>query len=50
MSVRLSDAKQHSPTTNLLLGALPAEDYQRLLPHLEPFRCRSARSSMNPVA
>ncbi len=26
----------HPPTSNLLLAALPAADYQRLLPHLEP--------------
>jgi CRP-like cAMP-binding protein len=29
-------AAPHPPTNNLLLAALPAGDYERLLPHLEP--------------
>ena len=29
-------AAAHSPTENLLLAALPAAEYQQLLPHLEP--------------
>src|ERR1035441_10291685 len=29
-------AAQHSPTQNRLLAALPAEDYERLWPALEP--------------
>lgn len=35
MQARLSAAKTHLPTNNLLLAALPKADYQRLLPHLE---------------
>jgi CRP-like cAMP-binding protein len=33
---KVSAAKPQPPTGNLLLAALPATDYQRLLPHLEP--------------
>ena len=35
---RLRASPPVSPTQNALLGALPAEDYQRLLPHLELIR------------
>ena len=36
MNTNLSAAKSRLPTENRLLAALPTEDYQRLLEHLEP--------------
>ena len=36
MKTTVSAAKPPPPTQNHLLAALPATDYQRLLPHLEP--------------
>ena len=35
MNAKLAAATPHPPARNLLLAALPGEDYQRLLPHLE---------------
>src|SRR5579859_2072247 len=35
---KLGAAAPYPPTRNLLLAALSAEDYRRLLPHLEPVR------------
>ena len=36
MKTTVSATKPPLPTKNHLLAALPAADYQRLLPHLEP--------------
>ena len=36
MNAKACAAAPHPPTNNLLLAALPAGDYERLLPHLEP--------------
>src|SRR5512134_306725 len=36
MSATAGAAAPHPPTKNLLLAALPAADYGRLEPHLEP--------------
>src|SRR5512134_2735703 len=36
MNAKRTAAPPHSPTQNLLLAALPAAEYQQLLPHLEP--------------
>ncbi|MGA8050623.1 MAG: Crp/Fnr family transcriptional regulator [Burkholderiales bacterium] len=36
MTATPAAASPHPPTRNLLLAALPAGEYQRLLPHLEP--------------